>query len=113
MRPARAFALGLLHGPAELLPISSSAHAALLLQGMDGERRKEVEVALHAGTLAALGPPRLAPWLAVATAPAALAGFHLESTIEQRLGGRRSLAAGLVAGGVAMALADRAPQRRE
>jgi undecaprenyl-diphosphatase len=111
MRPARALALGLLHGPAELLPVSSSAHAALLLQGLDPERRKEVEVALHAGTLVALGPPRLAPWLLVATVPPALAGGLFERAIEGRLGGPRSIAAGLLAGGIAMVVADRARPR--
>ncbi|HEV2815262.1 MAG TPA: undecaprenyl-diphosphate phosphatase, partial [Solirubrobacteraceae bacterium] len=107
MRPARALALGLLHGPAELLPVSSSAHAALLLQDLEPERRKEVEVALHAGTLLALGPPRPAPWLVLSTAPPALAGLVFEQPIEQRLGTRRGIAAGLLAGGIAMALADR------
>jgi undecaprenyl-diphosphatase len=112
MRLARAVGLGLLHGPAELLPVSSSAHAALLLQDVEPQRRKELEVALHAGTLLALGPPRPAPWLIVSTAPPALAGLLLERAIEQRLGTPPTLAAGLVAGGIAMALADRAPQRR-
>ncbi|MBA3822209.1 MAG: undecaprenyl-diphosphate phosphatase, partial [Deltaproteobacteria bacterium] len=58
---AEALALGLLHGPAELLPISSSGHAAALpwllgweVTGWDGSRRKELAVALHAGTAAAL-----------------------------------------------------------
>ena len=111
MRPARALALGLLHGPAELLPVSSSAHAGLLLQDVEPERRKELEVALHAGTLLALGPPRPAAWLVIATAPAALAGLLFERPIEQRLGTPRGIAAGLVLGGAAMALADRAPQR--
>ena len=56
-----AFALGLAHGPTELLPISSSAHTILipLLAGwpyaeLDPELRKSFEVALHAGTAAAL-----------------------------------------------------------
>ena len=51
-----AVALGLLQGPAELLPISSSAHTTLLpwLAGwpyarLGGARRKSFEVALHAG----------------------------------------------------------------
>jgi undecaprenyl-diphosphatase len=113
MRPARAFALGLLHGPAELLPVSSSAHAALLLQDLDPERRKEAEVALHAGTLAALGPPRLAPWLVLSTLPPAVAGLLFEKPIQERLGTRRGIAAGLVAGGIAMVVADGvAPARR-
>ena len=90
MRPARAFALGLLHGPAELLPVSSSAHAGLLLQDLEPERRKELEVALHAGTLAVLGLPRPRAWLVAATLPPALAGFLLERPIEQRLGTPRT-----------------------
>jgi hypothetical protein len=106
MRPSRALLAGLLHGPAELLPISSSAHAALLLRDADPERRKELEVALHAGTLAALGLPRPAPWLVAATLPAALAGAALERVIERRLGTPATIAAGLVAGGAAMAIAD-------
>src|SRR5687767_15394123 len=101
MRPARAFLLGLLHGPAELLPVSSSAHAALLLADLEPERRKEAEVALHAGTLLALGPPRPAPWLLLSTAPAALAGLAFERSIERRIGTRRGIAAGLLVGGLA------------
>ena len=114
-------ALGLLQGPAELLPVSSSAHVGLLpwMLGWDhaslpGAERKEVEVALHAGTALALlerSRPRLA-LLAAASAPPAIAGLLLERPIEARLGTPPSIAAGLVAGGVAMALADRRPGRR-
>ncbi|MGH2834722.1 MAG: undecaprenyl-diphosphate phosphatase [Solirubrobacteraceae bacterium] len=63
----QAVALGLLHGPAELLPISSSAHTTLapwLLGWRYGELdpavRKSFEVALHAGT--ALGLLTRPPW---------------------------------------------------
>jgi undecaprenyl-diphosphatase len=56
-----ALALGLAHGPTELLPISSSAHTILIpwLAGwpyaeLDPELRKSFEVALHAGTAVAL-----------------------------------------------------------
>jgi undecaprenyl-diphosphatase len=125
MRLAETVALGLLQGPAELLPVSSSAHVELLpwLLGWEharlpGERRKEVEVALHAGTAVALAA---AEWRAVlrrpvlgalATAPAAVAGLAFERAIESRLGTPRSIAGGLLAGSAAMVLADRAPQRR-
>jgi undecaprenyl-diphosphatase len=125
MRPTETFALGLIQGPAELLPISSSAHVELLpwLLGWDhaalpGDRRKEVEVALHSGTAMALAAThwraalRRAPFLALATAPPALAGLAFERAIERRLGTPRSIAAGLLAGSVAMALADRVPARR-
>ena len=61
MRRTEVVALGLLQGPAELLPISSSGHVAALpwLLGwehaqLDGARRKEVEVALHTGGALAL-----------------------------------------------------------
>src|SRR4051812_50056222 len=58
---AHALALGALHGPAELLPVSSSAHTTLVpwlldwpYPRLDPELRKAFEVALHAGTAAAL-----------------------------------------------------------
>jgi undecaprenyl-diphosphatase len=116
--PGETVALGLLQGPAELLPISSSAHVALVpwLLGWEhaelpGEVRKEVEVALHAGTALALlatGEGRARRWLGlVALVPPAIAALALERTIENRLGGPGSVAVGLAAGGVAMALADR------
>src|SRR4051794_41948393 len=61
LRLREALVLGALHGPTELLPISSSGHTALVpwLLGweyadLDGELRKAFEVALHAGTAVAL-----------------------------------------------------------
>jgi undecaprenyl-diphosphatase len=118
MRLADAVALGLLQGPAELLPVSSSAHAGLLLarRGVTGAARKEAEVALHAGTavaLALLDRRRPRPALrAAATVPPALAGLAFERPIERRLGTPRSIAAGLLVGSAAMVLADRTPPRR-
>jgi undecaprenyl-diphosphatase len=129
----RALALGVVQGPAELLPISSSAHIVLLpwLAGwhweeIDPEVRKSFEVALHAGAAAALvvGQRRLiaeelrefdlrgAVVLTLSFLPAAFVGYRFERPIERRLGGPRATAAGLLAGAAAMVLADRRPQRR-
>jgi undecaprenyl-diphosphatase len=119
-----ALALGLLHGPAELVPVSSSAHVVALpwllgweVAWWDGERRKELEVALHAGTALALlivaRPPRVRPGLlAAAVLPPAVAGLALERRIERRLGTPATLAAGLLAGAVALVLSDRVPVTR-
>ncbi len=126
MRRAEVLALALLQGPAELLPVSSSGHleAVPLLLGwhhaeLSGERRKEVEVALHAGSAVALAVAfrrelrALEPGvLALSMAPAAVAGLAGERAIEGRLGGPRSIAAGLLAGSAALLLADRAPRER-
>jgi undecaprenyl-diphosphatase len=127
LRARDAIALGLLHGPAELLPVSSSGHVAVVpwlldwpYSGLDGELRKAFEVALHAGTAAALlvglrqevadaarGLDRRRLQLVVLSfLPAAVAGYALERPIERRLGTPATIAAGLVGGAVAMALAD-------
>jgi undecaprenyl-diphosphatase len=128
-----ALALGVLHGPAELLPISSSGHVALIpwLRGwqysqLDADLRKSFEVALHAGTAAALlitlrsevaealndMSPRLVGLIALSFAPPAIVGYKLERPIEQRLGTPATVASGLVAGSILMAWADRSPQTR-
>src|ERR1700754_2312392 len=58
---SRAIALGFVQGPAELLPVSSSAHIVLVpwllgwdWDAIDPEVRKSFEVALHTGAAAAL-----------------------------------------------------------
>jgi undecaprenyl-diphosphatase len=107
MRLPELFGVALLHGPAELLPISSSAHVGLLLRDLDPEERKELEVAVHAGTLAALGLPKPERWLITATIPAAIAGALFERRIENLP--PWTTAAGLFLGGVAMAAADLSP----
>jgi undecaprenyl-diphosphatase len=130
---AHAVALGALHGPAELLPISSSGHVVLVpwLLGwpygeLDPELRKSFEVALHAGTAAGLllalrgevaaavrdFDRRRAQLTALSLLPPALAASLLERPIERRLGTPATVAAGLAAGSLVMALADRRPQRR-
>jgi undecaprenyl-diphosphatase len=119
-----AAALGLIQGATELLPVSSSAHVAMLpwLLGWEvaawpPERRKELEVALHTGAGAALAGAlwRARPdarTLALSLAPAAIAGYTLERAIERRLGGPVAIAAGLLTGAVALAAADRRPVTR-
>jgi undecaprenyl-diphosphatase len=127
LRTRDAIALGLLHGPAELLPVSSSGHVAVVpwlcgwpYSRLDGELRKAFEVALHAGTAAALlvglrdevGAAareldrRRIELVVLSFVPPAIVGFVLERPIERRLGTPATVAAGLVAGSLAMIAAD-------
>src|ERR1700744_5399949 len=129
----RAIALGFGQGPAELLPVSSSAHIVLVpwLLGWDWEEidpevRKSFEVALHTGAAAALliGQRRLiadelrsfdlrrALLLALSFLPAAAVGYGFERQIEERLGGPRATAFGLLFGAALMLVADRREQLR-
>ena len=128
-----ALLLGALHGPAELLPISSSGHIAVIpwlldwgYSDVDAELRKAFEVALHAGTAAALLITlrtevsdavhdmnlRIAELIALSFVPPAIVGYTLERPIERRLGTPGTIALGLVVGSVVMARADRTPQTR-
>ena len=129
----RALALGLVQGPSELLPVSSSAHLILVpwLAGWDWEEldpevRKSFEVALHAGAATALliGQRRLiaeelarfdlrrAAVILCSFIPPAVAGLAFERSSESRLGGPRATAAGLVAGALVMVAGDTRPQER-
>jgi undecaprenyl-diphosphatase len=131
--PTRAAFLGAVQGPAELLPVSSTAHLTLLpwlgdwnWDGMDPELRKSFEIALHAGTAAALliGQRRVivdelssfdtrrAGVLGLSFVPPAALGFAFERQIERRLGGPLPTAIGLLAGAAMMTLADRRSQTR-
>ncbi len=122
-----------MQGPTEALPVSSSAHIALLprLAGwphaqMNAELRNSLEVALHAGTAAALAlalrgePGRVLAELdgralvsaALALAPPALAGYLLEQRLERRPSAPRALATGLALGGAVMVWADARPGTR-
>src|SRR3954447_7828490 len=102
MRTREALALGALHGPAELLPVSSSGHTELIpwLLGWsyaeaEPALRKAFEVALHAGPAAGM-----LGWLdviscvelrllliAVSFVPPAVVGLLFERPIERHLGG--------------------------
>ncbi|MDQ3849778.1 MAG: undecaprenyl-diphosphate phosphatase, partial [Actinomycetota bacterium] len=127
LRLRDAVALGILHGPAELLPVSSSGHVTLVpwlldwpYGRLDGELRKSFEVAVHAGTAAALlvglraevgeaarGLDRRRVALIVLSfLPPAVVGYVLERPIERRLGTPPTIAAGLVIGSLAMIAAD-------
>lgn len=123
-----ALAYGLLQGPTELLPVSSSGHLVIApwIVGsdyvkLDPELRKSFEVALHVGTAAALVivlrdevveavrdlDGRRFAMTFFSLAPAATAALAFERAIERRLGRPETVAAGLVAGSAAMAFADR------
>ena len=134
LRLGQALALGALHGPAELLadlllgPRRARARgccAGTTIE-LDDELRKSFEVALHAGTAAALlitlrdevgeavrglNARRLA-LIALSFAPPAVVGYTLERPIERHFGTPPTIAAALLAGAIVMALADRAPQDR-
>jgi undecaprenyl-diphosphatase len=132
---AAALLAGALHGPAEALPVSSSAHVAFvarLAAGRRGRRpadpevAKSVEVGAHAGTLlgltvglrseaahalrGAIDDPgltaRTALRIVAASLPAVVGALTLERQIERHLGGDATIALGLVAGSAAMATAD-------
>ncbi len=128
----RAALLGMVQGPTELLPVSSSAHISLVpfmagweWQELDPEARKSFEVALHAGTALALlislrheiadefrdFDARRASVVALSFAPPAIAGLAFERRIET-LGTPRATAAGLAIGAAAMAAADAMPRTR-
>jgi undecaprenyl-diphosphatase len=123
LRPAHALLLGALHGPTELLPVSSSAHTTLVpwLLGwtyaeLDPEVRKAFEVALHAGTAVALlvglrdevAIDRSSAVLAAGSvAPPSVVGYLLERPIQRRLGTPATIAAGLLLGSVVLVAADR------
>lgn len=128
-----AIVLGLVQGPAELLPVSSSAHLAMLPQllrwdpdELDPELKKSFEIALHGGAALALlitrrgeirteireFDLRRASVLLFSFLPAAAVGYGFERTIESKFGGARTTAVGLILGALAMALADRRPQGR-
>jgi undecaprenyl-diphosphatase len=128
-----AVVLGAIQGPTELLPVSSSGHLAIVpamlgwpYRELDPEIRKSFEVALHAGGALALliglrkevaeylrsFGHRNVVTLSVSFAPAAIVALKFERTIERRLGEPVPVAIALLAGSVAMAIADGRPEER-
>jgi undecaprenyl-diphosphatase len=130
----QAVVLGALQGPTELLPVSSSGHLVLVPRvlgwryaELDAELRKSFEVAMHAGTAAALmiglrrevgeylrefGPRNIVT-LTLSFAPAALVAHRFERRIERSLSEPRTVALALLAGSIAMAAADGRPEERD
>jgi undecaprenyl-diphosphatase len=129
-----ALVLGAIQGPAELLPVSSSGHLALVPRLMrwpytdlDPEIRKSFEVSLHAGTALALLiglRHEVAQYLrefsahnlvtlTLSSMPAAVVAYRFERRIERELGEPLPVALALLGGSLAMALADTRPQERE
>jgi len=138
MSPFQAAALGAIQGITEFLPVSSSAHL-YVIPTLLGWRYAGVafDVALHWGTLIALlvalggtwlglirdalvGPPlrRSAAWstlgkLAVASVPAAIAGFLLQDAAEHWLRNLPLQAAMLVVFGFLLWWVDRSKATRQ
>jgi undecaprenyl-diphosphatase len=123
----QAVVLGLIQGPAEVLPVSSSGHLVLAPALLDwpyarlpADVRKAFEVALHAGAGLALllvlrrdaaAAARDPLGTALMTAPAAVVALALEDPIEERASDPRVTAAAMIAGGAALAASGRIPNR--
>lgn len=114
--------LGAVQGVTEVVPVSSSAHLALLpglLGWPEPADRTLFAAALHAGSCAgllwALRHELTLPDLLAATAasaPAAVVGLVAHDAVEARLGRPLPTAALLAGAGLLMAVADRRPSDR-
>lgn len=118
----QAVALGLIQGPAELLPVSSSGHLVLVpaLLGwpyarLPADVRKAFEVALHAGAGVALALLLRDDALAAAKdpvgttllfGPAAAIAFVFEDAIERRASDPKIAAAAMIVGGIGLWATD-------
>lgn len=118
----QAVALGLIQGPAEVVPVSSSGHVVLVPALLDwpygrlpDDVRKAFEVALHTGAglalawllrddvVAAVRRPATTARLA---GPAAAIAFCLEDKIERHASNPLIAAAAMIAGGIGLVATD-------
>lgn len=125
------FALAVLQGLTEFLPVSSSGHLALGRHVMDvQEGGLALDVALHLGTLVAIvaafrkdvlrlirdlfkGDLRLWIWLVVATVPVGVIGILFKDHIEAASGTTAAAGGGLLLTATALLLAERSRKRVE
>lgn len=123
---AQATVYGIVQGLTEFLPVSSSAHLALLprLTGWT-DPGLTFDVALHMGTLLAVAAyffkdwlellkndRKTVAWLALASVPAGLAGILLEGAVETTFRSSERIALTLAFFGVLLIAADRLGKRR-
>jgi undecaprenyl-diphosphatase len=123
----QAVALGLIQGPAEVLPVSSSGHLVLVpallrwpYADLPADVRKAFEVALHTGAglalalllrddvAAAIRNPKRTALLA---GPAAMVAFALEDPIERHASSPRVAALAQIVAGTALGATGRIPKR--
>ncbi len=135
MLPWQAFLLGLVEGITEFLPVSSTGHLILAQHALRIEDTNAVqafEICIQAGAIAAVLAVflprvrsmlaglvgrdaqglRLALQLAVAFAPAAIAGLAFGAEIKRELFGVRPVIGALFVGGVVILLVPRLRARR-
>lgn len=123
----QAVALGLIQGPAEVLPVSSSGHLVLVPALLDwpyarlpADVRKAFEVALHTGAGLALlyllreharAAARDPVGTTVLTAPAAAIALAFEDRIEQRASDPGVVAAAMIVAGTALGATGAVPRK--
>jgi undecaprenyl-diphosphatase len=128
----KAFALGVVEGLTEFLPISSTGHLVIAgqLLGFDGEKAKVFDVAIQLAAILAVcwefrarlvaalagcahepAQRRFLANLAIAFAPAALLGFAFHGAIKAYLFQPLPVAAALVLGGLAILWVERRKRR--